>query len=266
GLALYQQGELHRMRGELSEAERAYRAASELGREPAPGIALLRLADGKIDSAVAAVRRIVEESSGKLSRPVMLAASVEIMLAASDVEAARSTADELVNISEAVGAPLLHAIAAHSIGSVLLAEGQAAPALVWLRRASAGWRDLEMPYDAARSRVQIGLACRLLGDHDAAAFEMDAARATFERLGARTDLARLGQLLGRDERARPAELTERECEVLELVATGKTNREIAAALFISEHTVGRHLQNMFLKLGLASRAAATAYAYEHGLV
>jgi DNA-binding NarL/FixJ family response regulator len=123
-----------------------------------------------------------------------------------------------------------------------------------------------MPYDAARSRVQIGLACRMLGDHDAAEFEMDAARSTFERLGARIDLARVGQLLAREEHARPAELTERECEVLQLVATGKTNREIAAALFISEHTVGRHLQNIFMKLGLASRAAATAYAYEHGLV
>jgi DNA-binding CsgD family transcriptional regulator len=266
GLALYQQGELHRMRGELTEAERAYRAASEQGREPAPGIALLRLADGKIDSAVAAVRRMVEESGGQLSRPVMLAASVEIMLAARDVEAARSAADELVTISDAVGAPLLRAIAAHSIGSVLLAEGQAASALAWLRRACAGWRDLEMPYDAARSRVQIGLACRSLGDHDAAAFEMDAARATFERLGARTDLARLERLLGGEERRRSAELTDRECEVLQLVATGKTNREIAAALVISEHTVGRHLQNMFMKLGLASRAAATAYAYEHGLV
>jgi ATP/maltotriose-dependent transcriptional regulator MalT len=266
GLALYQQGELHRMRGELTEAERAYRAANEQGREPAPGIALLRLADGKIDAAIAAIRRMVDESSGKLSRPVMLAASVEIMLAAADVEAARTAADELVKISEAVGAPLLHAIAAHSIGSVLLAEGQAASALKWLRSACDGWRDLEMPYDAARSRVQIGLACRTLGDHDAAAFEMDAARATFERLGARTDLARLERLLGEEERPRPAELTDRECEVLRLVATGKTNREIAAALVISEHTVGRHLQNMFMKLGLASRAAATAYAYEHGLV
>lgn len=266
GLALYQQGELHRMRGELTEAERAYRAASEQGREPAPGIALLRLADGKIDAAVAAVRRMVEESRGKLSRPVMLAASVEIMLAASDVDAARSAADELVTISEAVGAPLLHAIAAHSTGSVLLAEGRAASALKWLRGACDEWRDLEMPYEAARSRVQIGLACELLGDHDAAAFETDAARATFERLGARTDLARLGRLLDAEARPWPAELTERECEVLRLVATGKTNREIAAALVISEHTVGRHLQNMFMKLGLASRAAATAYAYEHGLV
>jgi DNA-binding NarL/FixJ family response regulator len=124
-----------------------------------------------------------------------------------------------------------------------------------------------MPYDAARARAQIGVACRTLGDHDTADFEIDAARATFERLGARPDLARVGRLLGKaKKRLRPAELTERECEVLRLVATGKTNREIADVLVISKHTVGRHLQNIFLKLDLSSRAAATAYAYEHGLV
>ncbi len=123
-----------------------------------------------------------------------------------------------------------------------------------------------MPYDAARARVQIGLACRALDDHDAAEFEFDAARGTFELLGARPDLARVVRHLGGDEPTRPAELTDRECEVLRLVATGVTNREIAAELVISEHTVGRHLQNIFMKLGLSSRAAATAYAYDHDLV
>lgn len=266
GLALYQQGELHRLRGELGDAERAYRAASLQGREPAPGIALLRLEEGKVDAAVAAIRRMVEESSGQLTRPTMLAASVEIMLAAGDVVTARSAAEELAKIADASDVPLLHAIAAYAIGSVLLAEGEAASALAALRRACVEWRNLEMPYDTARARVQIGLACRALGDLDAADFEADAARAAFEQLGARPDLARVARLLGHDERMRSAELTDRECEVLRLVATGKTNRDIAAALVISEHTVGRHLQNIFMKLGLSSRAAATAYAYEHDLI
>lgn len=266
GLALYQQGELHRLRGQLTEAERAFRAASEQGREPSPGIALLRLAEGRIDSALAAARRIVAESRDHPSHPLVLAASVEIMLAAGDLSGARSAAEELGAICAVVAAPFLHAMSDHSIGSVLLAEGEPASALAPLRRACAVWRDLEMPYEVARTRIAIGLACRSLGDHDAAALEIEAAQATFERLDARTDLARVAEILGQQERPRPAELTNRECEVLRLVAAGKTNREIAAALVISEHTVGRHLQNIFMKLGLPSRAAATAYAYEHGLV
>ena len=266
GLALYQRGELHRLRGEFTDAEQAYRASSAHGREPAPGMALLRLEEGKVDAAVAAIRRMVEESRGQLTRPTMLTACVEVMLVVGDVETARSAAEELAKIADAADAPLLRAMAAYAIGSVLLAEGEAAVALAALRRACAGWRDLAMPYDTARARVQIGVACRALGDHDAAEFEIDAARAVFDRLGALPDLGRVAALLGFDERARPAELTERECEVLRLVASGKTNREIAAVLVISEHTVGRHLQNIFMKLRLSSRAAATAYAYEHGLV
>jgi DNA-binding CsgD family transcriptional regulator len=266
GMALYQQGELHRLRGEFAEAERAYRAASQHGREPSPGIALLRLAEGRIDAAVAAVRRLVAEQRDEPSYPAVLAAAVEILLASGDVDAARSAADELARISESLPAPLLHAIADHAIGSVLVVEEELTAALACFRRACTVWRELEMPYETARTRVQIGVACRALGDDDAAALEIDAARATFERLEARSDLAQLATTTGQDAPARPTELTTRECEVLRLVASGKTNREIAAALIISEHTVGRHLQNIFMKLGLPSRAAATAYAYEHGLV
>jgi len=266
GLALYQQGELLRLRGEFADAERAYRAASDQGREPAPGLALLRLAEGRAEAAVAAVRRMVEESRGQLTLPTMLAACVEIMVGSGDIEAARAAADELTTTVSGGSSPLLHAISDYATGAVLVAEGDAAAALASLRRAYAEWRDLEMPYDAARARVQIGLACRALGDQDSADIEIDAARDTFDRLGARPDLAGVERLLGREERRRPAQLTDRECEVIRLVAAGKTNREIAGVLVISEHTVGRHLQNIFMKLGLSSRAAATAYAYEHGLV
>jgi DNA-binding NarL/FixJ family response regulator len=114
--------------------------------------------------------------------------------------------------------------------------------------------------------VQIGLACRALGDRDGAGIELDAARAVFVQLGASPDVARVDAHRNVGNAKRAAPLTDRECEVLRLVATGKTNREVAAALVISEHTVARHLQNIFLKLDLPSRAAATAYAYEHGLV
>lgn len=266
GLAFYQRAELHRLRGEFDEAGQAYRQASQCGREPVPGLALLRLAEGHVSAATAAIRRAVDESHDPLGRPAVLAAYVDIMVAVGDLAAGRAAADELSGIAGVIDAPFLHAIAAHTTGTTLLAEGDAVSALAALRRASAGWRDLAMPYEAARTQVHIGLACRALGDQDAAAFELDAARGTFDRLGARPDLARLAELAGVGGRKTAGGLTVRECEVLRLVATGKTNREIGAALVLSEHTVARHLQNIFAKLGLSSRAAATAYAYQHGLV
>ncbi|HEV3364828.1 MAG TPA: response regulator transcription factor [Acidimicrobiia bacterium] len=266
GLALYQQGELHRLRGEFAEAETAYRAASEQGREPVPGFALLRLAEGRVEAAVAAVRSMAEGSGPHPSRAAILAAAVEVLLAADDIAAARSASEELAQIAVAVDVPLLQAMAGYAAGAVHLAEGAPQAALARLRPACKEWRELAMPYDAARSRVLIGLACRALGDDDNAELELDAARGTFERIGAQPDLARVVKLTERAEQRSPAALTSRECEVLRLVATGRTNRQIAAELVVSEHTVARHLQNIFTKLGLSSRAAATAYAYEHGLV
>jgi DNA-binding CsgD family transcriptional regulator len=182
------------------------------------------------------------------------------------VDTARSTADALAGIVAATDAPLQHAMAAYATGSALLASGDHAAALIELRRATATWRELDVPYDVARARVQIGIACRALGDDDAADLELHAARATFERLGAAPDAARVTRLLDARASAAESQLTTRECEVLRLVATGRTNREIASVLVISEHTVGRHLQNIFTKLGVSSRAAATAYAYEHDIV
>lgn len=267
GLALYQQGELHRLRGELDAAERAYRGCNQHGLEPAPGFALLRLAEGNVDAAAAAIRRMLDESGGQLARPRILAAAVDVLLAAGDVDGARAAGEELADIAAAIDAPLLHAIADFAAGSVSLIMGDARAALAPLRRACSGWRDLEMPYDEARARVKVAVACRMLGDHDAADLELDAARSTFDRLGARPDSAGIARLLQQPAGPRhTTDLTERECEVLRLVAAGKTNREIAAALIISAHTVARHLQNIFTKLGVSSRAAATAYAYEHGLV
>jgi ATP/maltotriose-dependent transcriptional regulator MalT len=266
GLALYQQGELHRLRGEFAEAERAYQAASDHGREPVPGFALLRLAEGRLEAAVAATRRMVEESRGQPTRPAILGAAVEILLSTGEVPAARSVGDELATIAQTLDVPVLHAMADYAAGSVLLTEGDAPAALAMLRRASIRWRELNMPYEAARARVLVALACRTAGDHDAAGLELGAACAAFERIGARPDLDRATRLAGTSLHRRADALTDREREVLRLVATGRTNRQIAAELVLSEHTVARHLQNIFLKLSLSSRAAATAYAYEHHLV
>jgi len=264
GLCLYELGELHRLRGDHRAAEVAYRTAIEHGHESAPGFALLRLAEGKIDAAAAATRRMLDGSTGQANRPEVLAAAVEVLLAAGDVDGAGAASAELTELARAADVMLLAAMADYADGLVLLATGDAARALVSLRHASEGWRDLGMAYDGARARVQIAAACRGLCDEDVADLELQAARSVFERLGAAADLARLDALRV-DQESTPV-LTERECEVLRLVASGQTNRDIAASLVISEHTVARHLQNIFMKLQLSSRAAATAYAYENGLI
>ncbi|HWC41630.1 MAG TPA: LuxR C-terminal-related transcriptional regulator [Actinomycetota bacterium] len=265
GLAFYQQGELHRLRGDLTRAEEAYRQASQWGRDPQPGLALLRLAQGQADTAAAAIRRVVEEASDVVSRSRLLPGQVEILLAAGDVPAAGAAAAELTRLADGLGAPFLAAVAAHAQGAVLLAEGDPRGALAVLRGAWLAWQDLEVPYQAARVRVLIGLACRELGDQDGAEMELDAARWVFRQLGAAPDLARVETLSQRAD-ARSGGLTARELQVLRLVAAGATNKAIAADLFISERTVDRHMSNIYAKLGVSSRAAATAHAYQHGLI
>jgi DNA-binding CsgD family transcriptional regulator len=262
--AYYQQGELHRLRGEFAEAEGAYREASRWGRDPEPGLAQLRLVQGRLDVAAAAIRRVVDETTDRAGRSRLLAAHVEIVLNADDVPSARAAADELAALAAHVDMPLLGALAAHADGAVRLRDGDARGAIAALRRALATWHELEVPYEAARTRVLIGLACRALGDQETAELEFDAARVAFEALGAAPDLARLDRLVP-SPASDPAGLSTREREVLTYLASGKTNREIAEALFIAERTVARHVANIFTKLGVSSRSAATAWAYEHRL-
>jgi DNA-binding NarL/FixJ family response regulator len=264
GAASYLRGDLHRLRGEFTEAERSYRVAHEAGREPQPGIALLRMAQGRIEVADATIRRALGEAEDPITRAWILGPFVEIVVAAGDVEAARVAADELAALAAELNQPFLRALAAHMTGVVLLAEGDPPAALVSLRRAWTAWRDLDAPHEAARARVVIALACRALGDDDGAEMELDAARQVFAALGAAPDLTWADSLSTPDHGAIPGGLSPRELEVLALVARGKTNRQIAQQLFISEKTVASHLSHMFTKLGLSSRAAATAYAYEHG--
>jgi DNA-binding CsgD family transcriptional regulator len=265
GDAFYRQAELYRLRGEFAKAEAAYREASQRGREPQPGLAQLRLAQGQIENAVAAIRRLLEEATDWLSRTKLLPAYVEIMLAAGDVSAARLAGDELAGHAAQVDVPLLNAVAAQAQGAVLLAEQGARAALPPLRQARALWQELEAPYEAAKVQVLIGLACRELGDQDTAELELTGARRMFQQLGAAPDLVRLEAFTRRATPRAAGGLTAREVEVLCLVAAGKTNRAIATDLVLSEKTVARHVANIFAKLGVSSRAAATAYAYEHSL-
>jgi DNA-binding CsgD family transcriptional regulator len=262
GLAHYQQGEVHRVRGQLDAAAEAYRAASRHGHDPVPGLALLRLAQGDVSGAARAARRMLDEHPEGTARSRLLSAAVEVLLAAGDAAAAGELAEEMASFASATGVEMLLASSAYAKGTVLVARGEPTAAIAPLRAACKAWRELQMPYELARARAALAAAYRAAGDDDAADLELDGARATFESLGAAVGLAQL------ETGSPPGEgiLTAREGQVLRLVAAGKTNREIAAELVISEHTVSRHLQNMFMKLGVTSRAAATAYAYEHHLV
>jgi DNA-binding CsgD family transcriptional regulator len=266
GLAFYREGELLRLRGDFAAAEKAYREASRCGWEPQPGLAQLRLARGRGDSAAAAIRRATAEASDPLRRAGLLAACVEIMLAVGDLEEARDACRELEKIAAGYESEMLAAMAEYAHGAVDLAEGDAQAALAPLRRALQRWHDLAAPYEAARARVLIAQACRALGDGDSADLELEAALDVFERLGARPDLAQLDSLSRKARSSDARGLTPRELQVLRLLAAGETNKGIAARLVVSERTVDRHVSNIFTKLDVSSRAAATAYAYEHDLV
>ncbi len=267
GMARYQQAELLRLRGEFDRAEESYRLASEWGHPVQPGLALLRLAQGRVDDAESAIRRVVEEAGEDgVRRSRVLSAFVEITLAVGDIEAARTATDELERFAADLDAPYLHALATSARGAVVLADGDASAACVALRRAWAAWQEVDVPYEAARVRLRMAQACRELGDDDTADMELDAARRVFDQLGAAPDLARVTELAPGPTPEAPGGLTPREVEVLRLVATGATNREVADTLVISEKTVARHLSNMFTKLDISSRAAATAWAYENGVV
>ncbi|HJR44551.1 MAG TPA: LuxR C-terminal-related transcriptional regulator [Actinomycetota bacterium] len=266
GAAFYLRGEIHRLRGRFEEAADSYRQANELGREPQPGLALLRLAQGRVEAAMAAIRRVLEEAGDPISRSRLLAPYVEVALAAGDVQAGKAAATELSAIAAELASPLLQALAEYATGIALLAENEPQQALVLLRHSWMGWRALEASYEAARARVAIASACRAIGDDEGAEMELDAARSVFEGLAAAPDIARVAELSRMAPPGASDGLTAREVEVLSLIATGMTNRAIATELVISEKTVASHVSHIFTKLDLTSRSAATAYAYEHDLV
>jgi ATP/maltotriose-dependent transcriptional regulator MalT len=262
--AYYQQGEVHRLRGEFAEAEAAYRNASQWGWEPQPGLALLRLAQDRLDAAAAALRRALDATTDPLKRAKLLPAQVEVMLAARDSGEAHAACSELETIAEGYGADVLRASAAYARAAIELDEGKPRDALSTLQRAREAWQ--EAPHFAACIRVGVARACRALGDEEGAEMELEAARAAFERLGAVPDIARIDAIAAADEREPSHGLSARELQVLRLLASGKTNKAIAADLSLSERTVDRHVSNIFNKLDVPTRTAATAYAYQHKLI
>ena len=266
GSAYYMIGELYRLRGHAAEAEQAYRLASEAGRTPQPGLALLWLAQGRHDAARAAISRVVGETREPRVRLRTLAAHVDVLLASGDVATARQAANELSTIAKEFETPYVQALSAQATGLVSLAEGDPRAALAALRHASTIWRAIGVPYENGRVHLQIGMACRALGDIESGRLEIETAQRIFTQLGATTELHRVEKALDAPARRGSEILTAREIEVLQLIASGKTNRRIAADLRISEKTVARHVSNIFTKLDLSSRAAATAYAFQHKLV
>ncbi|HEU4758039.1 MAG TPA: helix-turn-helix transcriptional regulator [Agromyces sp.] len=260
--APYQLAELARLRGAFHSAEESYRRAGESGWEPQPGFALLHLAVGRTKRAQEEIRRSAA-GADPFTRRYLLPAVVEIEVAAGDIDAAGRAVDELREASRSTPTPMLAATVAAAEARMLLAAGDPAAALDAARAAVDAWQALGAPYERARSRVSAGRALWELGDRDAALAEYRGAREVFVALGADPAAAELADPMG-DRRA--GVLTAREVEVLRLVSTGLTNRAVGERLSLSEKTVARHLSNIFGKLGLSTRAAATAYAYENGLV
>lgn len=266
GEAYYRQAEIYRLQGKFSKAGEAYKQASKWGRNPQSGLALLQLVQGETEAAKMAIRNVESETQDRLARSRILPAYVEIMLASGELQDAEAGADELSDIASEVDAPFLQAIAARALGTVLLANAKHREALKKLRRSWGMLKTLESSYEAARTRVLIGLACRELGDENTAEMELDAASRVFQQLGASPDQSKTDSLLQKTLSAETYGLTSRELEVLRILAAGKTNKDIADELFISERTVDRHVSNILSKLNVPSRAAATAFAYKHDLI
>jgi ATP/maltotriose-dependent transcriptional regulator MalT len=260
----YQVGDLQRLRGDLSGAEASYQKAHELGRDPQPGLALLRMAQGQLEAASASVQAaMVAQTDNRLARAPLCAAQVEIALAAGSMDAAERACEELEATAAVFASSGLQATALHSRGAVALAEGHPEQALSILRDACRRWRELGAEYNASKVCVLLAKAYAELGDTDAFERELDAAATAFERLGAVEDAREVDAL--RAAKLHPGGLTAREAEVLTLVATGMSNREVATSLTISEKTVARHLSNIFTKLNVTSRTEAAAYAFAHRL-
>jgi DNA-binding CsgD family transcriptional regulator len=266
GLAFYCKGELHRLRGEFIEAEEAYGQANKWGKKPQPGFALLRLAQGKKDAAKKVILQVAEENQDPLARARMLPAYVEIMLTAEDPDKAKNASNELSKIAQDLNVPYLQALAEQSTGAVLIAQRKFRGALNKLNQAWKILQKFDAPYDIANIRVLRGIAYRHLDDEDSAVMEFNGAVWIFQQLGAAPDLAKIKALNRQTDSVNTHGLTRRELEVLRLIAGGKTNKEIASHLFISDRTVDRHVSNILMKLDVASRTEATSFAFKHNLI
>lgn len=263
--AAYRRAEILRLRGRFDEAEAEYRLAGEIALDPQPGLALLRLVQRKEDEASAMIRRAIETAPDMPRKTALLPAGIEICVGCGDLDACDALCTELSEIAERFGTEILGRVADQGYGMLALARGEAASAVAALARARRFWSEFGAPYLVARLRVDIARGCMELGDTDSAAMELEVAEKIFRDLGAEPDLERLRSIRG-DRSAGKGDLTAREREVLALLAEGRSNREIAADLGLSPKTVNRHVENIFDKLGVSSRAAAVAKGLKGGII
>lgn len=253
------------MTGDLDLAEEAFTRGHQLGRVPQPGLARVRIAQGRVDAAINGLRLALDAVSlPPLRRTELLAALVEAHVAVDDVDAAAAASDEMTGVARGATSDYLAAVALAAEARVLLARGDAVAACRCAGDAFQRLQALGLPYEEARAREVRGAAAGMIDERDTAQLELTAAHDTFRRLGVEPDARRVGALVGDATPASP--LSSRKIEVLRLVARGGTNKEVAADLVVSEHTVARHLANIYTKLGVGSRSAATAFAYEHSLI
>lgn len=266
GPAYYQEGEVLRLRGRFDEADESYRSASRLGFDPQPGLALMRLRQGKSQAALSSIKRTLASVRDPVGRMRLLPAAVEIMLAAGDVEIAHKLCDELSGLAAHLVSEALEAASAEAIGDLNFAEGNFEGALHSYSRAAELWRDLRAPYRLSRLRLKIGQTCMALGDSEGAGREIEAARDEFRILGAEPDRKTAEALLHSLKPGVKRLLTPRQTEVLQLVAEGLTNREIGHRLGLSERTVDRHVSDTLTRIDVPTRAAATAFAISNGLI
>jgi DNA-binding CsgD family transcriptional regulator len=255
-------GDIRRRLGDFDAAEEAFARAEELTGGQSAGLALLRLAQRRIDAATTIITQLLADNAwNRLERGRLLPARVQIAVAAGDVGAAAEAVAELSQIAADFDSALFTANALTARGRLELAQDDPAAAGKTLRDALREWQGLDVPYEVATVRLLLGQACRECGDEEAAAKSFATAEAIFERLGAALDARHVRDLTEGGASASPGGLTDRETDVLRLVADGKTNKEIATELFLSERTVARHLSNIFTKIGVTTRTAAAAFFY-----
>lgn len=264
--AAYRRGEIHRLKGRFALADAEYRRADEIGIDPQPGLALLRLAEGRMDEAARMIRRAIENAGAMPERAALLPAGVEILAASGAIEDAAPLCVEMSHIADTFENEILARVADQCRGILELAQGDPEAALAPLERARRYWSIFGAPYLDARLRLDIARGHLALGDQARARTDLDAAEKLLRALEAKPDLDRLASLRGGRPSAGAAALTAREREVLARMAEGLTNREIAAELDVSPKTVNRHSENIFNKLGVASRAAAVAHALKAGVI
>jgi DNA-binding CsgD family transcriptional regulator len=264
--AAYRRGEILRLRGEFDKSDAEYRLAGEIGIDPQPGLALLRLAQGRREEAISGIRRALETAGDMPRKTVLLPAGIEIFIACGDLDDAERLCGEMSDIAERFATEILACVADQGHGSLALARGQFSDAVTTLTRARRYWSEFGAPYLVARLRVDIARGCLELGDMESAERELDAAENIFRDLGAEPDLARILEIRTGSKATGAGNLTGRERQVLALVADGGTNRHIAKELSLSPKTVNRHIENIFGKLGVSSRAAAVAKGLQTGSI